>query len=75
MDVKYISYDETIERARDYVKQSGGMTPVAKELGVSPQFVSMMLSGVKRMNPAFLARIGVKEVKLYELERDVDAPV
>jgi DNA-binding phage protein len=75
MGMKYISYDETIERARDYVKKSGGLAPVAKTLGISPQYISMMLTGAKPMGPAFLALIGVKEVKLYEIERDANAPV
>jgi len=75
MGMKYISYDETIERARDYVKKSGGLKPVARAMGVSPQYVSMMLTGVKRMSPAFLERIGVKEIKLYEIERDANAPI
>ncbi len=70
MTARYLTYGAVLQRAGEYVKANGGVKTVAKEMGVSPNYVYMMLNGKKGISPKLQALIGVQAVTIYEIERE-----
>lgn len=52
-------------RIRQLADQAGGVCALASLLGVSPSYVSDVLSGRRAPGPRFLAVVGLKKVVLY----------
>lgn len=70
--MKYLTKDDAIARANMHAKAIGGGAALARELGVSPQYVSAMLMGKKPLNQPLLAYIGVEPETLYRLVKRKD---
>ena len=65
MDVTYLTEQDALKRAQDYAKKIGGGAALAREIGVSPQYISAVLRGQKPLNAPILARIGLETETLY----------
>ena len=69
----YLTEGDLLRRAQDYTKSKGrgGQKQVAHELGVSPNFVSLMLTGQRPITQDFQELLGVRKLVIYEIEREL----
>jgi transcriptional regulator with XRE-family HTH domain len=63
---QYVTEDQIRAMATQYI-DARGVAEVARELGVSRQFVAMMQRGQKSVSPGMLAQLGATRVTLYEI--------
>lgn len=65
----YVTREEVRQLAVDLAEASGGRVAFANTIGVSPQYVSLMLSGKKPPNRALLDLLGYERVERYQSKR------
>lgn len=73
--MKEITEQEALELLRSQVSYGKRITHLAKELGVSQAFMSMVLAGQKRMTDPILKSIGVERRTTYFLIRETENSV
>lgn len=67
----YVTGQDLRQQAAERAEASGGRIAFARVLGVSPQYVSLMLSGKKPLNPTLLDLLGYERIELYQPKREI----
>lgn len=64
-----ISHDDALNLIRDIVKRNGTQFAAAKELDISPMYLSDILKGKSAISDTIARKLGYRRVIMFEQEK------